>query len=228
MGCSGRCKNWISYPFVGWILNVHDCTVKIHADVIFFPKKLTAHVHLMPVPTTGTFLINCEGVKYGCSGIRYAASSQWWQRESRIGSAEQGIATLTEEIAAVEINIKNLDKAATEVINQRKGEHKEFWNKWHHTLLPRSICKEIRREHTIRSSVLPWEAYRAHPPPSYWSRRCIPYQLWRCQVCFLWKLEVISKTAFSTMVLTVFSQDRKFECCVRPIIQIYRCCGEDI
>ena len=153
----------------------------------------------MPVPTTGTFLINCEGVKYGCFGIRYAASSQWWQRESRIGSAEQGIATLTEEIAAVEINIKNLDKAATEVINQRKGEHKEFWNKWHHTLLPRSICKEIRREHTIRSSVLPWEAYRAHPPPSYWSRRCIPYQLWRCQVCFLWKLEVISKTAFSIL-----------------------------
>ena len=126
MGFSGRCKNWISYPFVGWILNVHDCTVKVHADVIFFPKKFTAHVHLMPAPTTGTFLINCEGVKYGCSGIRYAASSQWWQRESRIGSAEQGIATLTEEIAAVEINIKNLDKAATEVINQRKGEHKEF------------------------------------------------------------------------------------------------------
>ena len=22
----------------------------------------------MPVPTTGTFLINCEGVKYGCFG----------------------------------------------------------------------------------------------------------------------------------------------------------------
>ena len=26
---------------------------------------------------------------------------------------------------------------------------------------------------------------------------------------------------------TVFSQDRQFEWCVRPIIQIYRCCAED-
>ena len=30
------------------------------------------------------------------------------------------------------------------------------------------------------------------------------------------------------MVSTVFSQDRQFEWCVRPIIQIYRCCAEDV
>merc|ERR1712190_165999 len=46
----------------------YDWTVKADADAVFFPGKLVERVHLMPVPPTGTFLINCEKVKYGFFG----------------------------------------------------------------------------------------------------------------------------------------------------------------
>jgi hypothetical protein len=46
----------------------YDWTVKADADAVFFPAKLVARVHLLPVPPSGTFLINCEGVKYGFFG----------------------------------------------------------------------------------------------------------------------------------------------------------------
>jgi len=46
----------------------YDWTVKADADAVFFPGKLVERVHLLPVPATGAFLINCEGVKYGFFG----------------------------------------------------------------------------------------------------------------------------------------------------------------
>merc|ERR1712039_983028 len=46
----------------------YDWTVKADADAVFFPAKLVARISLLPVPPTGTFLINCEGVKYGFFG----------------------------------------------------------------------------------------------------------------------------------------------------------------
>merc|ERR1712050_443866 len=46
----------------------YDWTVKVDADAVFFPAKLVKRVYLMPVPPTGAFLQNCEGVKYGFFG----------------------------------------------------------------------------------------------------------------------------------------------------------------
>ena len=46
--------------------------------------------------------------------------------ETAIESAEQGIATLKEEIAALVTSMKDLDKAVTEATDQRKAEHEEF------------------------------------------------------------------------------------------------------
>ena len=38
------------------------------SNAIFFPKKLVERIHLLPVPATGVFFFNCEGVKYGFFG----------------------------------------------------------------------------------------------------------------------------------------------------------------
>merc|ERR1712176_214773 len=46
----------------------YDWTVKVDADCAFFPKPLVERIRLMPVPPTGAFLQNCEGVKYGFFG----------------------------------------------------------------------------------------------------------------------------------------------------------------
>merc|ERR1711953_934134 len=46
----------------------YDWTVKVDADCVFFPKPLVERIRLMPVPPTGAFLQNCEGVKYGFFG----------------------------------------------------------------------------------------------------------------------------------------------------------------
>jgi len=46
----------------------YDWTVKADADAVFFPAKLVARIAQLPVPATGAFLINCEGVKYGFFG----------------------------------------------------------------------------------------------------------------------------------------------------------------
>ena len=35
---------------------------------VFFPGKLKDRIHLLPVSTSGAFLINCEGAKYGFFG----------------------------------------------------------------------------------------------------------------------------------------------------------------
>merc|ERR1719330_878219 len=45
---------------------------------------------------------------------------------SAIASAEEGIATLTEEIKALKAGIKDLDKSVAEATAQRKDEHAEF------------------------------------------------------------------------------------------------------
>ena len=45
-----------------------DWTAKVDPDTVFFPAKLVERIHLMPVPLTGTFLQNCEGVKSGFFG----------------------------------------------------------------------------------------------------------------------------------------------------------------
>jgi len=46
----------------------YDWTVKVDADAVFFPAKLKARIHLMPVPAGGAFLQNCEKVDYGFFG----------------------------------------------------------------------------------------------------------------------------------------------------------------
>ena len=46
--------------------------------------------------------------------------------ETAIESAEQGLATLKEEISALEAAIKALDESVMEATEQRKSEHKEF------------------------------------------------------------------------------------------------------
>merc|ERR1712151_332778 len=46
----------------------YDWTVKADADAVFFPGKLVERIAMLPVPATGAFLINCEGVKYGFFG----------------------------------------------------------------------------------------------------------------------------------------------------------------
>jgi len=46
----------------------YDWTVKVDPDAVFYPEKLVQRIHLMPVPPTGAFLGNCEGVKYGFFG----------------------------------------------------------------------------------------------------------------------------------------------------------------
>merc|ERR1719382_1961573 len=48
------------------------------------------------------------------------------QIKSAIETTEDGIATLTEEIAALEADIKNLDKEVAEATAQRQQENKEF------------------------------------------------------------------------------------------------------
>jgi len=45
---------------------------------------------------------------------------------SKIEETTEGIATVTDELAALRLSIKNLDKAVTEATEQRKGEHAEF------------------------------------------------------------------------------------------------------
>merc|ERR1719264_1146989 len=46
--------------------------------------------------------------------------------EGAIAAAEEGIATLTEEIEALEAGIKDLDKSVTEATAQRKSEHADY------------------------------------------------------------------------------------------------------
>ena len=45
-----------------------DWTIKVAADAMFFVEKLIKRIELMPIPPTGAFLQNCEGVKYGFFG----------------------------------------------------------------------------------------------------------------------------------------------------------------
>jgi len=58
---------WKSIVATGDYL-AYDWTVKVDADAVFFPGKLKARVHLMPVPASGAFLQNCEKVMYGFFG----------------------------------------------------------------------------------------------------------------------------------------------------------------
>merc|ERR1712003_393800 len=46
----------------------YDWTVKVDPDAVFFPSKLRARIHLLPIPPGGGFLQNCEGVDYGFFG----------------------------------------------------------------------------------------------------------------------------------------------------------------
>merc|ERR1719221_1828816 len=46
--------------------------------------------------------------------------------QAAIESAEQGIATTTEEIAALDASIKDLDKAVAEATANRQAENKEY------------------------------------------------------------------------------------------------------
>jgi len=46
----------------------YDWTIKVDPDAVFFPAKLLERIHLLPVPPSGGFLQNCEGVNYGFFG----------------------------------------------------------------------------------------------------------------------------------------------------------------
>merc|ERR1712217_1007382 len=52
---------WKAIGRKGTYLN-YDWIIKVDPDAVFFPHKLIARIHNLPVPPTGVYLNNCENV----------------------------------------------------------------------------------------------------------------------------------------------------------------------